>query len=165
MIITFSIKDIHGVADCICPYEHTLVFARFALRNQEELRGLRYAIKKEKWITIAGEHYQASKQAQLWPERRVVKGKGITLWTLTAYNAAMDDDLFFIHETEEDTVVVAGKFSAFLHQHTPYPVPPVQDVGNILNWQGERLPVEGSDAVAVYRFSKEKIIEVLEALP
>ena len=165
MIITFSIKDIHGVADCICPYEHTLIFARFALRNQEELRGLRYAFQKEKWITIAGEHYQASGGAQLWPERRVVKGKGVTLWTLTAYTPVLDGDLFFIHETEDTMEIVASKFTAFLHQHTPYPVPPVREVGNILNWHGERLPVEGSNTITVYRFSEEKIIEVLEALP
>ena len=164
MIITFSIKDIHGVADCICPYEHTLIFARFALRNQEELRGLRYAFQKEKWITIAGEHYQASGGAQLWPERRVVKGKGVTLWTLTAYTPSLDDDLFFVHETGDTAESVAGKFSAFLHQHTPYPVPPVQEVGDIFSRHGEKLPVEGNDTVAVYRFSTEKIIEVLEVL-
>lgn len=164
MIITFSIKDIHGVADCICPYEHTLVFARFALRNQEELRGLRYAFQKEKWITIAGEHYQASGSAQLWPERRVVEGKGVTLWTLTSYTPALDGDLFFVHETRDTAESVASKFSAFLHQHTPYPVPPVQEVGDILNRHGEKLPVEGSDTVTVYRFSTENIIEILEDL-
>ena len=164
MIITFSIKDIHGVADCICPYEHTLVFARFGLRNQEELRGLRYAFQKEKWITIAGEHYMASRSAQLWPERRVVKGKGVTLWTLTAYTPALDGDLFFVHESGDAAESVAGKFSTFLHQHTPYPVPPVQEVGDILIRHGEKLPVEGSGTIAVYRFSTEKIIEILEAL-
>ncbi len=164
MIITFSIKDIHGVADCICPYEHTLIFARFALRNQEGVRGLRYAFQKEKWITIAAEHYQASGHAQLWPERRVVKGKGVTLWTLTAYTPSLDGNLFFAHETRDASERVAGKFSAFLHQHTPYPVPPVQEVGDILNRHGEKLTVEGSDTVTVYRFSTEKIIEVLEDL-
>ena len=88
----------------------------------------------------------------------------MTLWTLTVYTPSLDCDLFFVHETRDVAESVAGKFSAFLHQHTPYPVPPVQDVGDILNRHGERLPVEGSDTVAVYRFSTEKIIEVLEAL-
>jgi len=162
-MITFSIKDVHGVADCVCNTEHHLVFARFALHNQEELRGLRYAFQKEKWITIGGEHYQLNKETQLWPYHQIVKSKGIGLWTLTVYLAQSGDNLYFVHDTAKP---IAGQFTAFLYQHTPYPVPPLQDeaTGDALRVHGDKMPVEAGDKIAVYRFSEEKIIEVLEEL-
>jgi len=173
-MITFSIKDINGVADCVCNAGHQLVFARFALHNQEELRGLRHAFQKEKWLTIGGEHYQLNKETQLWPHHQIVKGKGIGLWTLTAYLPQSGDKLFFVHDRAKP---VAGQFTAFLYQHTPYPVPPMQDeaVANALRGHGERMPVEGQcpvpqgdveggDRLAVYQFLEEKIIDILEAL-
>lgn len=78
-MITFSIKDLNGVADCVCYAGYQLVFARFALHNQEELRGLRHAFQKEKWLTMGGEHYQLNKETQLWPHQQIVKGKGVGL--------------------------------------------------------------------------------------
>jgi|APSaa5957512622_1039677.scaffolds.fasta_scaffold462942_1 hypothetical protein len=49
-MITFSIKVITSVADTICHVGYQLVFSRFTLYNQEELRGLRYVFPREKWI-------------------------------------------------------------------------------------------------------------------
>ena len=162
-MITFSIKDVNGMADCICNAGHHLVFARFALHNQEELRGLRYAFQKEKWITIGGEHYQLNKETQLWPHHQIVKDKGIGLWTLTAYLPQSGENFYFVHETAKP---IAGQFTSFLYQHTPYPVPPIQDesVESVLRICGDRMPVEGGDKIIVYRFSEEKIIAVLEEL-
>ena len=173
-MITFSIKDIHGVADCVCNAGHQLVFARFALHNSEELRGLRHAFQKEKWLTIGGEHYQLNKETRLWPRHQIVKGKGIGLWTLTAYLPHSGDKLFFAHDRKKP---VAGQFISFLYQHTPYPVPPMQDnaVANALQFYGDRMPVDGQcpvpqgdveegDKITVYQFSEEKLIEILEAL-
>lgn len=163
--INFSIKDVNGVADCVCDDEHQLVFTRFALHNQEELRGLRYAFQKEKWITIGGEHYQLQKETQLWPSHQIVAGKGIGLWTLTAYLPQSGDSLYFVHDTAEP---IAGQFTAFLYQHTPYPVPPLHDeaVEDVLRAHGDKMPVDGgwSRIIAIYRFTEEKIIEILEEL-
>jgi hypothetical protein len=163
MIINFNIKDIRGVADNICYAAYILVFARFALHNQEELRGLRHAFQKEKWITIGGEHYQLKKETQLWPNHQIVKGKGIRLLTLTAYLPQEGDNLYFVHDADK---AVAQQFEAFLYQHTPYPVPPLHGgaVENTLRAHGSKMPVEGGEKIAVYRFADEKIIEILEEL-
>ena len=163
MIINFNIKDIRGVADNICYAAHILVFARFALHNQEELRGLRHAFQKEKWISIGGEHYQLKKETQLWPNHQIVKGKGIRLLTLTAYLPQDEDSLYFVHDADK---AIAQQFEAFLYQHTPYPVPPLHDgaVEETLRAHGSRMPVEGGEKIAVYRFTDEKIIEILEEL-
>jgi len=93
---------------------------------------------------------------------------------LTAYLPQSGDKLFFVHDRAKP---VAGQFTAFLYQHTPYPVPPMQDeaVANALRGHGERMPVEGQcpvpqgdveggDRLAVYQFLEEKIIDILEAL-
>ncbi len=163
MIINFNIKDIRGVADNICYAAHILVFARFALHNQEELRGLRHAFQKEKWITMGGEHYQLKKETQLWPNHQIVKGKGIRLLTLTAYLPREGDNLYFVHDADK---AIAQQFEAFLYQHTPYPVPPLRDgaVEDTLRAHSSRMPVEGGEKIAVYRFTEEKIIEILEEL-
>jgi len=162
-MITFSIKDVNGVADTICHAGYQLVFSRFALHNQEELRGLRYAFQKEKWITIGGEHFQLKKETQLWSNYQIVKGKGLGLWTLTAYLPQSGDKMYFVHDTAKS---VAGEFSSFLYQHTPYPVPPLRDeaVAKALCLHGDQISVEAGDKIAVYRFSEEKIIEILEGL-
>ena len=163
MIINFNIKDIRGVADNICYAAHILIFARFALHNQEELRGLRHAFQKEKWISIGGEHYQLKKETQLWPNHQIVKGKGIRLLTLTAYLPQDEDNLYFVHDADQ---AIAQQFEAFLYQHTPYPVPPLHGgaVEDTLRAHGNKMPVEGGEKIAVYRFTNEKIIEILEEL-
>jgi len=163
-MITFSIKDINGVADCVCTAGNRLIFARYACRNQEELRGLRYAYQKEKWITIAGEHFQLKKEALLWSSHQVVKSKGLGLWSLTAYLPQSGDQLYFIHDKAKP---VAGDFAAFLYQHTPYPVPSLQDelVLDVLRACGEQIPVEAGDSkIAAFYFTAEAITEILERL-
>ena len=163
MIINFNIKDVNGVADCVCNTGHHLVFARFAFHNQEELRGLRHAFQKEKWITIGGEHYQLKKETQLWPNHQIVKGKGIRLLTLTAYLPQDEDNLYFVHDAKK---AITQQFEAFLYQHTPYPVPPLHGgaVEDTLRAHGSKMPVEGSEKITVYRFTEEKIIEILEEI-
>ena len=160
-MIQIQIKDLRAIAmDVAVDDEENLIFARLILRSPEEVRGVRHAIQDRKLIHSDIGFLMSHRQTQVWSVPRTFKG--ITSWVVTTYLPELDERLHFIRSHEDNPQTAARQLEAFLHQHTPYPVPPIRDFHPLLQ-RGEELIVHSeSPTVSAYAFTTDKIIAFLE---
>ena len=160
-MIQIQIKDLRAIAtDIAVDSEDNLIFARLILRSPEEVRGIRHAIQDGKLIHSDVGFLATHRQAQIWSVPRTFKG--ITSWVVTIYLPELDEQLHFIHNNQDLPQAAIRQMEAFLHQHTPYPVPPIRDI-HLLLQRGEELIVHGaSQAVSAYAFTPDNIVTFLE---
>ena len=164
-----QIKDLRAIASEIAlDDKNNLIFARLIVRSSEEVRGWRLAINSGKVFDSDVGFLKAQRVAtQVWVDPRIYRG--VTSWIITAYTPELDGVLHYIKNSDDPR-----KFGAFLHQYTPYPIPPLSGVGEqvlkqILDPYSKAVNVFGAPAVGervcpVYSFALEQIKKILEEI-